>query len=397
MQYLPDPEEQEWLIKELSVLLEKCGAERFLEGPIVEPMPKFFPDPWSSNHQSLDRLVRRLMQYAGLGDLDVLVGTLRNVQAMPIQQQTTHESVAGLFLGIHENQCVFFFDQEMLGDAEYMAGVMAHEVAHAFRARHALVVSDMNVEECLTDVTTSYLGFGILATDISYRYRTGSFDSPGSYFWSVRGTGYLTPQAHAFLMATQMVVRDIPTHQRRHLLAYLETNQAAFTRAALKELEDRRTELFRTFNCEWAPKTTTMSLEQILKPLPEYSPLPDAEDVEERRTFNAGRPVFKITRTWATLGAGIGLVFGIALGITLWVGIDHFFMAPLGALSGAAIGAILGRRHSFEICSEPACKSVLGNDLICPGCGGTIAGSIRRLDDRLEAAEKWEQQKAGKS
>jgi hypothetical protein len=95
-------------------------------------------------------------------------------------------------------------------------------------------------------------------------------------------------------MATQMVSREVPADQRRHLLAYLETNQVAFTRAALKELEGRRREILQTFNCERTPKNTAMSLEQILKPLPEYSPLPDAAKVEETPSINAGRSGFRL-------------------------------------------------------------------------------------------------------
>lgn len=136
MQMLPDPEEREWLIQALGHLVTRRGSEPFLAMPLVEPDRKHFPDPWSFSHQGLDRVTRRLLQYAGLGQLDICVqvftdeeweqavGEGEDPQLMP----------AGLFFGIENGVCQFGFNADNPGDEEHMAGVMAHEVAHVYRA-----------------------------------------------------------------------------------------------------------------------------------------------------------------------------------------------------------------------------------------------------------------------
>ena len=172
MRHLPTDTEQRWLIDRLVDLIGKCGHDPFTSCPIVEPIPEFFPDPWSFSNKGLDRVVRRLMQYAGLSKLDVRIYPFAEVPSWVRETQSQHEqSVAGMFLGIKEDCCLFGFNEEANADPEYIAGVLSHEVAHAFRDYHGLPESGSKAEEELnTDVTASYLGFGILAANNSYRY-----------------------------------------------------------------------------------------------------------------------------------------------------------------------------------------------------------------------------------
>src|SRR5205814_2701759 len=92
----------------------------------------------------------------------------------------------------------FAFNETAPSDPEHMAGVMAHEVAHAYRTFHQLAdeAADRDREEWLTDVTAAYLGFGVLVANNSYRYRTsGEQIGYRSYqTWSVGRAGYLSPQ-----------------------------------------------------------------------------------------------------------------------------------------------------------------------------------------------------------
>jgi hypothetical protein len=70
---------------------------------------------------------------------------------------------------------------------------MGHEVAHAYRSHHRLQVDDRDREELLTDLTTIYLGFGILSVNNSYRFRkSGSLEGSLAYTrWSTSSSGYL--------------------------------------------------------------------------------------------------------------------------------------------------------------------------------------------------------------
>lgn len=70
-EHLPDDEEQDWVVDQLRVLVSRCGRERLLEAPLLEPSPAYFPDPWSPDILGAIGILRRLMDYAGLGDLAV--------------------------------------------------------------------------------------------------------------------------------------------------------------------------------------------------------------------------------------------------------------------------------------------------------------------------------------
>ena len=64
--------------------------------------------------------------------------------------------------------CLFGVDVEQLGDGLGVTATMAHEVAHAFRSRFGLALTDperIDEEERLTDLTTIYLGAGVLTTN----------------------------------------------------------------------------------------------------------------------------------------------------------------------------------------------------------------------------------------
>src|SRR5262245_46790454 len=101
MQYLPNREEQDWVLGVLASLITTCGYAQFVTMPIVEPIPQFFPDPWAFSHIGLDRVTRRLMQYAGLSALAVDIRTYAEHQTSGTNSETQcSQTIAGAFLGI---------------------------------------------------------------------------------------------------------------------------------------------------------------------------------------------------------------------------------------------------------------------------------------------------------
>src|SRR5262245_18505503 len=173
LQYLPAAEEQAWLFRAVVDLIAKRGHDQFVSMPIVEPTPKFFPDKWNYTPRGLDREIRRLMQYARLEDLDLELATFTQ---SPVSRVGDNDKrfcnwVAGAFLGIGGGKCRLAFNENAPADAEYMAGVMSHEVTHAYRAHHGLAGASSE-EELLTDVTAVFLGFGILVANIKFRVRS---------------------------------------------------------------------------------------------------------------------------------------------------------------------------------------------------------------------------------
>jgi hypothetical protein len=397
MRYLPTDDEAEWLLQALAALIRACGAEQFLKAPIVEPASEYFPDRVDSPEAALDRITRRLMQYAGLGDLEVGISYFEEDSGR--SPGTPGWGTAGLFIGIEGACCKFGINASMIEqDMSYVAGVMAHEVAHAYRQRHQLRSADPE-EELLTDLTATYLGFGILAANNSYRFRKSGRIVGGSSVtsWSTSTAGYLPPQAHTFLLGCQVVARGLDDGDRRVLLDSLEANQSAFLDAAIRHFEDQPAGSLQ--NRLGLPDDTTGPVQipvDVLRPLSPHVG-GDArwrEWAKQRKLVNRGRPIFRIRRTrtaaYCAIAAG-ALGPGAAIvalecdypGATL-IGAGLVF-----AFVGVLAGIVLGRRGAHDVCSDQQCEAFLAPELTrCPHCGGDIRGRIRHADERLAAEDR---------
>jgi hypothetical protein len=112
---------------------------------------------------------------------------------------------------------------------------MAHEIAHAYRRFHRLEVRDRDEEERLTDLTTVYLGTGILTTNAAYRYRASGSGNRSSY--SHQRIGYLGPDVMSYLLALQVVARGGDATEQKRVARLLETNQASAFRATCASID----------------------------------------------------------------------------------------------------------------------------------------------------------------
>jgi hypothetical protein len=229
MELLPDEDERERPLDQLTRLVLAAGADTFVAAPIVAPDDRAFPDRWTPDAAGVERLLRRVLGHAGLGALelelsiDAYAETEIQVDAQGRAQITGHRGTAAWFAGIRGRTCRFGVDVNGLADPGQLAGTLAHEAAHAYRHYHDLVARDPALEEQLTDLTTVYLGLGILTANASVRYRS---DARG--YRSTHG-GYLSVQAMCWLLAAQVVARGEPP---RGVARWLDTTQAACLRAA---------------------------------------------------------------------------------------------------------------------------------------------------------------------
>lgn len=238
-------DESAWLLDALAGLIDACGSDTFLSAPILEPTPQHFPDAFQPNDDGVRALLKRIMSYAGLGELDVDVDTfpqpdaVHELDARGAPAKWGHDGTAAWFAGISEDRCCHFgIAEERIGEPEVLVGTLCHEVAHAWRTVHAVGVPDRGIEERLTDVTTVYLGFGLLTTNASYRYHQGG-ELDGAQpvtRWSHARAGYLPAQAMSFLLAAQVKARGLGWLARSRLAGRLETNQAGYFAAAYRKL-----------------------------------------------------------------------------------------------------------------------------------------------------------------
>lgn len=387
MSELPDPERRVWLLDALTALVAQAGREHFVCAPIVLPTPRHFPDRYSQDRGGVRRLLRRLHRYADLDDLRPHVDLFdeRPPDLHGLVRAERHEGAAGLFLGLEGDDAYYGADRNLLGDPVGLTAALAHEVAHAFRARHDLACDDLAREEPLTDLTSVYLGFGVLSASASLRHRARMRDAFASE-WSTQRLGYLAPSEHCFLLAAQAHVRGPERADPRELAAHLGPNQAASFRAALRWLAehaaDLPTRLGLPDRAAWPPQD---SLDELTSPLPDQPDEAPAPTPTAPRP-NLGRPVFRV---WRRPGADRYLpILSILIATVVLVFILDEPAVQVVTLVVAAAAIVRTGRYRIPRCSDPACRTPLPlPNGVCPRCGGAIRGDILHADARLAAEE----------
>lgn len=402
--YLPPVEEQQWLLDALADLVKRRGVGPLVSRPILLPTPECFPDPWTADARGARRLCQRLLLYAGLEALRAEVVTFTN----PTEAETgigtlggytikhKSEGAVAWFAGIEDGRCLFGVDTNQLSESAAVVGTMCHEIAHAYRAYHHLMHSDRDEEELLTDVTTIFLGFGVLTANSSDLHRSGGGFDGARVTYSVRHlqAGYLLPEAMCFLLAAQAAVRRLDDHELHLLHEALEVNQASYFKAGYKSVTEKPDELTHRLGipapAEWP---AAPSLAQLTRPLADLDQdavieAPSAESAPRKsRPIHEGLLIFNVpvkrqNVSFPALMAGL-------LAVYAWSERHYGYGAICTLLTALlAIGDRHARRHPRWHCSEPECAALIPDDAeVCPQCGGQVAGTIRAADERLAARE----------
>jgi len=383
--HLPDSKERLWLEKELKLLVEQRGHAPLVLSPVLTASKRWFPEDVAPDEFSLRVLALRLLGYAGL-DLDAEVHGYDAAEAEVEYdargaRTARHEGAAAWYAGTKDGVCIFGCSDHAGGDPAALVGTMAHEVAHAYRDHHGLMVEDRDTEELLTDLTTVFLGFGVLTTNASYLYRTsGSFD--GSFVtteWSHAQRGYLGPKAFAYALALALEARG-EAAELKTATKHLETTQRAFFKAALKDVR-KNSALLETLGvpdpATWPPGpdldelTAPFEIEEVL--------VDDPPEPEPDRTWNEGTYVYRVRRGHGWLWAAAAFVpsFVVFLGIAKaaaspMVGI--FFLIPV------FVAFRMGHAHASWLCSDPDCTGAPSPErAVCPGCGAEVRDEAARL------------------
>lgn len=380
-----DAQELRWCLESLRDLVTRMGPGPFIAAPVVLPTPAFFPDPWRRNVAGVRILTDRLLHYAGLQGWTAEVQRFRT---LPKSVRNNPEaSEAGWYLGLRDHTCLFGVSPYTLGDADTVVGTMAHEVAHAWRHINN-IMGDSKDEEPLTDLTTVYLGLGVLTTNSALvTNRTVTLHSSSM---STRRLGYLSVSAMVFLLTVQDVLRAaVPTHHvlaphllgpQRHIHELLRSGLMVQRNELSQFLGLPPLEEWPTLTSHWPPPS--IRLEGLHEP--------EFRKERYRFHFNEGRKVFRL-RHPNLLSPSLGIALGMSIGQAAVL----FFHAPaastlvLGAVTGAlALRLITGPRR--DTCSDPECNRPLPFRPLkkCPRCGGIILARLNDIEERLDVEER---------
>jgi hypothetical protein len=397
MKLLPAPDEQEWILDELRGLISCRGFEPFVVAPVIEPTDDFFPDRYTGDLSSVHVMTRRLMDYAGLTSYEMDFETFVAKQRLEadehgVLRERGHEGTAAWFAGLEGSRCFFGVSVQQFPEPDVLAATMSHEVAHAYRHIHKLVTEERDTEEMLTDITTVYLGLGLLTCNGAFRYRASGELVGGATItrWSTSQGGYLPPQALAFALAVQYLVRGSKWKALKRAERLLETNQGACFRAACQHLyenvPDLSTRLGVPDASTWPKAThTAPRAQQLARPEEKI----DAID----GLFNRGYPVFRLRGSDPVGTALILSLVGILSGSLIMIVVDlalgtgpQSLYPTVGGIAFGLYGFQKGRRY---VCSDIRCAAPVDETAsTCPGCGGEVRGTIR---NRREMTERMDE------
>jgi hypothetical protein len=383
---LPDEPARARLLAGLARVNAKCGWERLVSTPLLLPEPRFFPDRWEPNVRGARRLLARLMIYAGLDHLDLVV--------TPFTEATWQEfdasgfghagpGAAAWFGGTDHGVCRFGVNVNELRNEDELVGTLCHEVAHAFRHEHGLQVIDADVEEELTDLTAVYLGFGVMVLESSFVFKTGGYTPHGQRLsWERRSRGYLSPATLALLLAAQFVARGQTLGQRKAIGRALSPNHRKLFEDACALFEQDPGELRAIVGVPSPDQhPEPKPLDHYTRALSEEDDLDEADGAASAPT---GEPAWRTASDRAAvlgmLGAGAPLM---AAGVGL---LDGWWL--LGSmLGGAALGSVIGRTWKSWRCSE--CGSAVAEaDLCCARCGRALRDRATLHEHEDDAGEQ---------
>lgn len=292
-------------------------------------------------------------------------------------QRTPLDHTRAYFAGENpEGVLCFGIDHLSLDQPDELAGLLAHEVAHAWRHHHQLVDNDRALEEELTDLTTIVLGFGLLTVNNAYRERT-TLHLEGGLTWtrySAVRVGYLSAQCLSWLLAVQLEVRDDDELIER-LQAALEPNQRRTFREALNALD--RDELW---------KELALPPRERLQFTPFAQPAPVRLPASVSKTAAAPlRPDIIAFRVRA--GVSPQVIFAtLLIGFLFGAALHSVF--PVLVLLGMYVAWVKLVPH--YLCAGLDCDGGLEpNERMCRKCGAMIVGEIDRIRDRHDAEKKW--------
>ena len=233
---VPPADDREWLTEALADLVKKRSTEPLLQGALVLPDPTYFPDPWTPTPAGAEAMLRRLMKFAQLDFLEVrLVTDEAYVPSGLVSEDRGERHVMAWFSGIQGDVAYFGIGEEQLKDPAVVAGALSHEVAHAYRRFHRLEAKDHDLEELLTDATTFFLGFGVLTTNVAYRYRVTNEVGQSVSSWS--SGGYLPAQAMAYLLGLVIRARGLDARQLDAVSKHLEDLQKRYLKQSLEVID----------------------------------------------------------------------------------------------------------------------------------------------------------------
>jgi hypothetical protein len=210
-----EAEEEDWLAECWAWLLEEFGLGRLKQAPLVLPTGVFFPPTKAKGHARAEHLFNCVKRLTGTENCHYeLVPQERRINpVLSGLAVVKHESSdpAGTFCVQADGQIRITYDPDSISEPAKLIATFAHEIAHGIvitaRSRPP---GGEEFEEYAVDVTTAFLGFGIVGANSAFEFSQFSDIGSGTQGWSYRRMGYLSQMQWGFCLGVFLRLRGEP-------------------------------------------------------------------------------------------------------------------------------------------------------------------------------------------
>jgi hypothetical protein len=230
-----DDHARRWVDEQLDWLGREFADESVVDRPIILPNAEYFPDPYDCSPAAVRRMFDRVCEY-----MNVPAGAVRLVvmDARPPELVNADGDLLPGAAGLYEegsDQFIVHLEKAQFDRPMELVGTMAHELSHVRLLGENRIDPERFDNELLTDLTATYLGFGIfLANGPRGDWKSIAGHWPGTL---LRRPEYMTGPMFAYALARIAWVRF---EQKPAWARHLRWDVRSLVRQALRHL--RKTE-----------------------------------------------------------------------------------------------------------------------------------------------------------
>jgi hypothetical protein len=196
-----DGSSRRWIDEHLGSLSRAFEDESPVERDIILPTCDYFPDPYDGSPEAVRRLFDRVCGYMNVEPRHVRLVTMDRSGGPSLTNQDGDlmPTAAGLYETDDAGSFVVHLDRAQFGRPMHLVGTIAHELSHLRLMGEGRIDPDRFDNELLTDLTATWLGFGIfLANAPRGDWKAIAGIWPGT---TLRRPEYMTGPMYAYALA----------------------------------------------------------------------------------------------------------------------------------------------------------------------------------------------------
>lgn len=240
-----DADTKQWIDARASWLVSQFSMERIRSCPVVLPTVEFFPGEFRGDEEDARALLDRICGFLALEPDQIDMHLYDDSARSRNEVLGVHGSDETLGLYVEdEGRFHILVEWNLLESPLDLSATMAHELCHIHLLGHGRVTEDDDDHELLTDLTTVFLGMGVITANSALHEQNWS--SGNMEGWQISRRGYMTMQMYGYALALFSRTRDEykpawPKHLRPDVLHYFRKSLRYFDRHGLPELRSVKT------------------------------------------------------------------------------------------------------------------------------------------------------------